>query len=109
MALSTDNITEVFPGSSINTNGDLVIASGAIRSFNPEASQTTGAVEMMFGLIDTIASVVSTGAMTNMTVAQSDRIVDANTLRKDVAFRVNLSYDGDVVDAILDVKAEPQE
>lgn len=108
MALSTDNITEVFPNSTINADGDLVIASGDIRSFNPEASQTTGAVEMMFGLLDTIATVVGSGGMTNMTVAQSDRIIDANTLRKDLAFRVNLAYTGDVVDAILDVKAEPE-
>lgn len=106
MALSTDNITEVFPNSTINADGDLVIASGDIRSFNPEANQTTGAVEMMFGLIDTIATVVGTGAMTNMVVAQTDRIVDANTLRKDVNFRINLSYAGDDVDAILDVKPE---
>lgn len=106
MAFSTDNIGEVFVNATVS-NGDLTIPSGSINSYAPSSATSPKVSEMVYGLLDTMASAVATGNMTNLTVSQSQSL-SGDTLTKRYNFTVNLAFDSDTVDSILDVKAEPE-
>lgn len=106
MAFTTTNITEVFPNATVTVGGDLTIPSGDINSYSPAVDDNVS--EMIYGLLDTMAGAVSTGNMTNLTVTQTQTLT-GDTLVKRYNFVVNLSYNSDTVDEILDVKAEPAE
>jgi hypothetical protein len=104
MAFSTDALTEVFPGATVS-NGELRLPSGSIRSFVPTG--VGGSVrEMVFGLLDTIASSVSTGNMTYLTGSETQAIA-GDSLVKSYSFGVTLDYDANAVEALLNVKSEP--
>lgn len=104
MAFSTDSLTEVFPGATV-LNGALTLPSGSIRSFVPTG--VGGSVrEMIFGLLDTIGSSVSTGNMTYLTSSESQNIA-GDSLVKSYSFGVTLDYDANAVEALLNVKSEP--
>ena len=104
MAFTSDAITEIFPGATVS-NGNLTIPSGAIRSFVPTAANT-GVRELVFGLLDTIASSVATGNMTYLTSSESQNIA-GDTLVKSYSFGVTLDYNANSVEALLNVKDEP--
>ena len=106
MSFSTNSIVEIFPLASVS-NGDLTIPSGSINSYTPASETSPTVYEMVYGLLDTIAASVATGNLTNVTVAQSQSL-SGDTLTKRYNFVVNLAFDSDTVDAILDVKAEPE-
>lgn len=104
MSFSNDYLTNAISGTT-TTSGILTIPSGSIVSFVPTVS-TTGAREMIFGLIETIANSVSTGDMTNITVSKADTLIGTDTLRKTYLFTINLSYSASTIANLLDVKAE---
>ena len=91
------------------SNGNVVLPSGSIVSFSTDESAPStnnGTSELVYGLLQTLANTVESGAMTHMTVSKRDTI-NGNILRKDFTFRVDLSYDGSTVGGLLDVAAEP--
>lgn len=102
MAFQDDSLTQIFPGATV-VNGDLTIPSGTIRSFIP-TNANTGVYDFIFGLIDTLASAVSSGSLTNITVAEGSTLPNLTTLRKTYNFAVNLNFDSNAVEQILDVK-----
>lgn len=104
MAFTSDSLTEVFAGATVS-NGALTIPSGAIRSFVP-TGVGGGVREMIFGLLDTLASSVATGNMTYLTSSESQNIA-GDTLVKSYAFGVTLDYNANSVEALLNVKDEP--
>ena len=102
MAFQDDSLTQIFPGLTV-LNGDITIPSGTIRSFVPN-SNTTGVYDFIFGMIDTLASSVSSGNATNITVVEGSTLPNVTTLRKTYNFAVNLNFDANAVEQILNVK-----
>jgi hypothetical protein len=105
MPFSNDTLTQIFAGCSVS-NGALTIPSGTIRSFVP-VSTSSGVQELVFGLVDTLAGVVSANTPSNITVTESSSLPSDNVLRKTYTFSVNLSYDSNSVESILNVSPEP--
>lgn len=106
MAFSTHGLDEVFASASVS-NGDLTIPSGSINSFAPTAANT-GVYEMIFGLVDTLASAVATGDMTNVRVTETSTLVNQNLLRKNYNFVINLDFDSDSIEGTLNVIPEAE-
>jgi hypothetical protein len=104
MAFSTESLTEVFPGATV-LNGALTLPSGSIRSFVP-TGVGGGVREMVFGLLDTMASSLATGNMTYMTGSETQNI-SGDSLSKSYSFGVTLDYNANAVEALLNVKSEP--
>jgi len=106
MAFSTNDVTELFSSAVIDTVNNTITVSGTdLTSIN--FTTESGVYNVIFGLLDSIAAAVSTGNMQNITVGQSQSLVNADTLRKNYNFVVNLGFDNDVVEGVLDVKDEP--
>jgi hypothetical protein len=102
MAFQNDSLTQIFPGLTV-VDGNITIPSGTIRSFVPTASNT-GVYDFIFGMIDTLASAVTSGNLTNLTVSEGSTLPNTTTLRKTYNFAVNLNFDSNAVEQILDVK-----
>jgi len=102
MAFQNDSLTQIFPGATV-TNGNITIPSGTIRSFIP-TNANTGVYDFVFGMIDTLASAVNSGLPTNITVVEGSTLPNTTTLRKTYNFAVNLNFDANAVEQILDVK-----
>ena len=106
MAFSTNDVTELFSSAVINTGANTITISGTdLTSIN--FGNESGVYNVIFGLVDSIAASVATGNMQNITVTQSQSLVGGNTLRKNYNFSINLDFDNDVVEGVLDVKSEP--
>lgn len=106
MAFSTNDVTELFASAVIATGANTITISGTDLTSIDFATES-GVYNVIFGLLDSIAAAVSTGNMQNITVGQSQSLVNAETLRKNYNFVVNLGFDNDVVEGVLDVKDEP--
>lgn len=104
MAFSTDSLTEVFPGATVS-GGELRLPSGSIRSFVP-TGVGGGVREMVFGLLDTMASSLATGNMTYLSGSETQNI-SGDSLVKSYSFGVTLDYDANAVEELLNVKSEP--
>jgi len=101
MAFDNDSLTQIFPGLTVS-NGGLTIPSGTIRSFVPTGN--AGVHEFIFGLLDTLSSAVTSGTPTNITVSEASSLPNQTTLRKTYNFAVNLDFDANAVEQILNVK-----
>ena len=101
MAFQDESLTQIFPGATVS-DGDITIPSGTIRSFIPTAANT-GVYDFVFGMIDTIAAAVNSGLPTNITVSEGSSLPSTTTLRKTYNFAVNLNFDSNAVEQILDV------
>ena len=107
MAFSSNHVSEVFPNIVTDfTNGHVTISGVDLTSISLTGNQT-GVYDLIFGLVDTIAASVSTGNLQNITVNQSQSLIGGNTLRKNYNFSINLDFDNDIVEGVLDVKSEP--
>ncbi len=104
MPFANASLTQIFPGLTVS-NGAITIPSGTIRSFIPTAANT-GVHDFIFGMIDTLASAVSSGLPTNITVSEGSSLPNTTTLRKTYNFAVNLAFDANAVEQILDVIPE---
>jgi hypothetical protein len=102
MPFVNESLTQIFPGLSVSSSGTLTIPSGAIRSFIPTAANT-GVYDFIFGMIDTLAAAVNSGLPTNITVSEGSSLPSTTTLRKTYNFAVNLNFDSNAVEQILDV------
>ena len=102
MAFQDESLTQIFPGATVS-NGNITIPSGTIRSFIPTAANT-GVYDFIFGMIDTLSSAVSSGNAVNMSVTEGSTLPNTTTLRKTYNFAVNLNFDANAVEQILDVK-----
>jgi len=104
MPFVNESLTQIFPGATVS-NGAITIPSGTIRSFIPTAANT-GVYDFIFGMIDTLSSAVSSGLPTNITVSEGSSLPSTTTLRKTYNFAVNLNFDSNAVEQILDVIKE---
>jgi hypothetical protein len=106
MAFLTNDVTELFSSAVIDTGNNTITVSGTdLTSIN--FGTESGVYNVIFGLVDSIAAAVSTGNMQNITVGQSQSLVGGNTLRKNYNFSINLDFNNDIVEGVLDVKSEP--
>ena len=104
MPFVNESLTQIFPGATVS-NGAITIPSGTIRSFIP-TNANTGVYDFIFGMIDTLAGAVNSGLPTNITVSEGSSLPSTTMLRKTYNFAVNLNFDSNAVEQILDVIKE---
>lgn len=86
-------ISDVFVGAT-DDGSTLTIPHSALNS----VGSSTEAREIMFGLVDGIAAYIAATGLPEMASTEAQRVVDADTIRKDYTFRFNLAWSEDTLD-----------